>query len=88
MYTVEWGPGALRDFERIGRRAQRYDVERIRRAIASLAEVPRPQGTVKMVGQENAFRIRVGDYRIIYNVEDQEQRIVIVKVAHRATAYR
>lgn len=55
--------------------------------IQALADDPRPMGAEKLSGQER-YRIRQGDYRIPYEIEDQILRIMVVKIGHRRDAYR
>jgi len=63
--------------------------ERIIRAIRKLAENPRPQGARKLMGaMRGAWRIRVGDYRVIYDADDAQQLVVILAVLHRRDVYR
>jgi len=63
--------------------------ERIIRAIRKLVENPRPQEARKLMGaMRGAWRIRVGDYRVIYDVDDAQQLVVILAVLHRREAYR
>jgi mRNA interferase RelE/StbE len=54
----------------------------------SLATDPLPRGTAKLIGAENLYRIRVGNYRIIYSVDDQAKLINVHYVRHRHEAYR
>ncbi|MDJ0899633.1 MAG: type II toxin-antitoxin system RelE/ParE family toxin [Xenococcus sp. MO_188.B8] len=56
--------------------------------IDALATEPRPEGVVKLKGEENLYRIRVGDYRVIYNVQDDRLLVLVVKVGHRGDVYR
>jgi len=63
-------------------------LERIRQAIRSLAENPRPVGYKKMAGYENLYRIRVGDWRIIYAIEDDELIVLVLEIAPRGGIYR
>jgi mRNA interferase RelE/StbE len=60
----------------------------LRKTIRNLAENPRPQGVKKLSGNENLYRIRKGDYRIIYQIEDDVLLIIIVLVGHRKEIYR
>jgi len=60
---------------------------RIARAMLALAENPRPAGVVKLSGRE-AWRIRVGDYRVIYTVDDAKKEAVIYAIGHRREIYR
>ncbi len=62
-------------------------VERITREIRTLETNPRPRGTKKLL-PSGEFRIRVGDYRILYRVSDESRRVEIISVAHRRDAYR
>ena len=55
--------------------------------IRLLAEVPRPSGVKKLKGYENIYRIRVGDYRVIHEVKDQEMLVLIISSVHRRDAY-
>ncbi|SNR61875.1 mRNA interferase RelE/StbE [Haloechinothrix alba] len=57
-------------------------------AIDALADNPRPHGCVKLSGTDNVWRIRVGAYRIIYEVHDQVLLIVVVDLGHRREIYR
>lgn len=57
-------------------------------AIEALEENPRPSGCVKLAGDENLYRIRVGDYRIVYEIRDSVLIVTIIKVRHRREVYR
>ncbi|MSQ06004.1 MAG: type II toxin-antitoxin system RelE/ParE family toxin [Dehalococcoidia bacterium] len=59
---------------------------RVRDAIRSLAHNPRPHGCLKLTGRDG-WRIRVGDYRVIYEIDDTRQTIFVVHVGHRRDAY-
>ena len=61
--------------------------DRIATAIDGLAVDPRPPGAVKLAGRDD-FRIRVGDYRIVYAVVDAERRVIIARIAHPRDVYR
>ena len=56
--------------------------------LQELADSPRPKGVKKLVGQENEWRIRVGDYRVLYEVDDATRIVKIFRIAHRREAYR
>ncbi len=56
--------------------------------IQKLAENPKPNGSVKLRGATNLYRIRFSDYRIIYRINDGELVIIVIKVAHRRDVYR
>jgi len=63
------------------------DVARILKHIRSLAKQPRPQGCEKLSGQER-YRVRQGAYRILYEIQDDELSVTVVKVGHRSNVYR
>lgn len=89
MYRLDVSPAADRDLERLKRRIQRRNFERLRTAIRGLAGHPRPHGVRKIEGAETAYRIRVGDYRVVYEIYDDENLVLIVQVARRTeTTYR
>lgn len=69
------------------RRIPNDDVQRILRRIDSLAQEPRPPGVEKLSGDEK-YRIRQGNYRILYTIEDLIVTLTIVKVGHRRQVYR
>lgn len=62
------------------------DYERVRDVVAALAENPRPSGCKKLIGREG-WRIRVGDYRAIYEIDDTEQKVTILHIGHRRDVY-
>lgn len=62
--------------------------ERIQLKIDDLAIEPRPNGVKKLKGQENAYRIRVGEYRVIYNIFDNVLIVKVVEVGHRSEIYK
>lgn len=62
--------------------------ERIAVKIQQLAENPRPDGVVKMKGVDSEYRIRIGDYRIRYEIDDKELIILLLQCKHRKDVYR
>lgn len=82
-YAVEILRSAQKQLARLDWQAQ----DRIIEAIRALAKNPRPKGCSKLTGRA-AWRIRVGDYRVIYEVEDNLLRILVVSVGHRKEVYR
>lgn len=66
----------------------RDDKKRILDKIQSLAENPRPYGYKELKGNDNLFRIRAGDYRIIYEIQDKILLITVLKVGNRRDVYR
>ena len=83
-YDVFIKPSALKELETID---SKKDRRRIVRAIRSLAEDPRPAGCRKLSGKDK-YRIRSGQYRIVYAVRDAILVVTIVKVGHRRDVYR
>ena len=57
-------------------------------AVGELAVDPRPADSVKLEGEDNLWRIRVGDYRVVYTIEDRKLVVLVVRVAHRKDVYR
>lgn len=66
---------------------QPRDRDRVDAAILALREDPRPQGSRKLSGREE-YRVRVGDYRIVYALDDEAELVEILRVAHRREVYR
>jgi mRNA interferase RelE/StbE len=60
---------------------------RIDKRILRLADDPRPQGCRKLRGQKDIWRIRIGDYRVIYGVNDTTRTVSILRIAHRREVY-
>ena len=83
-WTVEFSRSAERDLGRLGTRAQ----ERLRSRIRQLTENPRPIGSRKLSGEESYYRIRVGEYRVLYEISDDARLVVIIAVGHRSRVYR
>ena len=61
---------------------------RIAVAIRALADDPRPPGCKKLAGSSDYFRIRVGDYRVLYEVRDRDILVLVIKIGHRREVYR
>ena len=84
-YKVLIKASAGKELERLGTKSDRA---RIVERIQSLAEDPRPHGCEKLAGYSNRFRIRQGNYRVVYLVDDQRREITIFKVGDRKDIYR
>lgn len=82
-YSVEIKRSAEREMDRLPATIH----ERVSGKILALETNPRPAGSRKLRGGEG-YRLRVGDYRVLYTIDDQEQRIFVYSVAHRREAYR
>ena len=83
MYSLLILPRAQKELAKLP--ASEY--ERVRDAIRSLAEAPRPPGSLKLSGREG-WRIRVGDYRVLYDVDDKNQTVTVEHVGHQRDDYR
>jgi len=62
--------------------------KRITTAVDKLQDSPRPPNCVKLQGEDALWRIRVGDYRVVYAIRDEELIVLIVRIAHRKDVYR
>lgn len=83
-YAISYSRAAAKAFRGIHPKDQRA----IKEAIESLAENPRPAGFIPLTGGEGECRIRVGDYRVVYDIHDGKLEILILRVAHRREVYR
>ena len=77
----------LRRAQKALARLPRQDYRRVRDAIGALAEEPRPAGCRKLAGREG-WRIRVGQYRVIYEIEDVVRVVTVLDIGHRRNIYR
>jgi len=82
-YRLQIKPSAVKELEAVALKDRKRLVARMRR----LGKDPRPPGCEKLSGHEK-YRVRRGDYRILYSVDDAEGAVVIVKVGHRRDVYR
>jgi len=82
-YKVYFRESVEKDFKAIPKK----DIRKILNRIESLAVEPRPLGCEKLTGQER-YRVRQGQYRIVYSVQDKESTVWIVRVGHRKDVYR
>jgi len=82
-YRLTFKKSVTKDFRSI----PKDDVARILIRIRALVDDPRPMGSEKLSGQER-FRVRQGMYRIVYEIQDEELVIIVVKVGHRREVYR
>jgi mRNA interferase RelE/StbE len=84
VYEVYLERSAENDLKRLP--ASAFD--RIVHQIKTLAENPRPSGCRKITGSKNDWRIRIGDYRVLYEVNDRGKAVRVMRVRHRCEAYR
>ena len=84
-YRVLIDPRAARKLESLPKAV----VERLDRAILSLATIPRPAGTKRLSGRlHEGWRVRVGNYRILYKINDDAQEVIVLEIGHRREVYR
>ena len=82
-YQVRLAPPAVRELRKLDPPGRR----RVQAAIDLLAENPRPPGARQLVGGAGEWRVRTGDFRIIYDIRDEELLVLVVKVGHRRDVY-
>ena len=83
-YQIEWKRSAIKELEKLPRPM----ISKIVSAVGNLSSNPHPSGVRKLVGSEDSYRIRVGDYRVLYNIIENRLFIEIVRVGHRKDIYR
>ncbi|WP_460203711.1 type II toxin-antitoxin system RelE family toxin [Scytonema sp. NUACC21] len=83
-YKIEILKGALKQLKKLSPEIQ----ERIQVKIDDLATEPRPNGVKKLKGKETAYRIRVGEYRVIYDIFDNILLKNVVEIGHRNKVYK
>lgn len=84
MYQLLYKQSLRKDLRKIDKIQLRAIITRIE----ALANDPRPKGCVRLQGNESLYRIRQGEYRIIYCIEDDVLTVLVIKVAHRREVYR
>ena len=82
-YRIGFTTAAARQVKKLPHPAR----ERVLQLVEGLAEDPRPHGARKLVGEQTAWRIRAGDYRVIYDVFDDELTVTVVRAGHRRDVY-
>lgn len=82
-YRVEFTAAAAREIRKLDSQIRR----RILAGAAELEIEPRPHGCRKLAGYDNAWRVRIGDYRVLYEVTDELVLVTVVRVAHRRDVY-
>ena len=84
-YKLQIKPSASKELELVG---SKKDRQRIVSRIYSLADDPRPTGCEKLTAEEDKYRVRQGNYRIIYSINDKQRLVVVTKIGHRREVYR
>jgi len=82
-YRITIKKSAAKELEALPKK----DLRRIIKRIRALADEPRPHGSQKLSGKKQ-YRIRQGDYRIVYSIEDKDSLVDIFKIGHRREIYR
>lgn len=83
-YQIEFKPSASKELEKLPRQM----VIRVVAAIRELADNPYPSGVKKLSGFDRTFRIRVGDFRVLYDIYENRLVIEIIRIRHRKDVYR
>ena len=83
-YSILLAPSAERQFRSFAPAIQKRLVKRMK----TLQHDPRPQGVKKLAGEDHLYRIREGDYRIIYTIQDDDLIVLVVKIGDRKEVYR
>lgn len=84
MYEILLERGAEKDLKRLPDEIFRRVVNRIK----TLSENPKPSGCRKITGSKNDWRVRIGDYRIVYEIDEKAKAVKIMIIKHRREAYR
>ena len=84
MYKVK----LTREPEKFIRRQNRKTQIQLTSALRKLASQPRPKQAKKLAGMDDLYRVRAGDYRIVYTIEDKKLIVLVVRVAHRKEIYK
>ncbi|HEY0257581.1 MAG TPA: type II toxin-antitoxin system RelE/ParE family toxin [Candidatus Methylacidiphilales bacterium] len=83
-YQIDFARSARKELEKLPPQI----AERILGRVENLKVAPRPSGSLKLKGESSLWRIRIGDYRVIYSIDDQKHRIDISFIRHRKDIYR
>jgi len=83
-YRIEFVKQAAKQLKSLPSEEQ----QKIKIKIDALTNVPRPDGVVKLTGEDNIYRVRVGNYRIIYSIQDEQLLVLVLKIGHRRDVYQ
>lgn len=84
FYSIEWKSSAAGELKKLDKAVFRKVLE----LVESLSANPRPVGVRKLAGAENTYRVRCGDYRIVYTIQDRKLVVEIIRVGHRSNIYK
>ena len=83
-YQIDFAPSAAKQFKKL-----RGDIRQgVEAKVDSLATNPRPPGVEKLEGADDLYRVRVGDFRIVYEIHDRHLTVLVVRIADRKDVYR
>ena len=83
-YRIKFKASAAKEFRKLPANIQK----RLQIAINALKNDPHPSGSIKLEGSEHLYRIRLGDYRVVYGVDDAIQVVFVTRVRHRRDVYK
>ncbi len=83
MFSVVITSSAEKDLRRLDRTAK----NRVTTVLLALGNDPRPTGCIKIKSEEGIWRIRIGDYRVGYRIDDEAQTVTVIRVGHRSDFY-
>lgn len=83
-YTVDFTTGAAKEIRKLDQGMRK----KILGSIVKLETDPRPKGCKKLAGEQNAWRIRIGNFRVLYEIQDNVLTVTVVRVAHRREVYK
>jgi len=83
-FNIQWKASAKKELKKI----DKIEIPKIINEIEKLINNPYPRNHKKILGTEHIFRIKIGNYRVIYSIENQKLIIEIVRIRHRKEAYR
>ncbi|MBW4631757.1 MAG: type II toxin-antitoxin system RelE/ParE family toxin [Iphinoe sp. HA4291-MV1] len=83
-YQIEFTKGVIKQLKKLPANIK----ERIEIKVQELAIEPRPNGVKKLQGDDNSYRVRVGDYRVIYEIQDDILLVTVIRVGHRSEVYK
>lgn len=83
-YTIQFTNSAASEFRALPLEIKR----RVGKVVDSLKQTPRPSKVRKLQGHDKLYRVRIGHYRLVYEINDQTQHIRVTRVRHRSDAYR
>ena len=84
MYSIDYKRSASEELLQLPANI----AHKVKAAINNLSEIPRPKGCKKLKGSINEYRIRIGNYRVIYTITDTILIVTVIKIAHRKDVYR